>query len=63
MHLAQWQALKAAGGPSTNYSMDAVAGMLLIYCIVVPQACIQPTTFLYSAADLKWVTHFKSAAE
>ncbi|KAL3155847.1 hypothetical protein ABBQ32_012857 [Trebouxia sp. C0010 RCD-2024] len=26
MHLAQWQSMKAAGGPSTNYSMEAVAG-------------------------------------
>lgn len=26
LHLAQWRALLAAGGPSTNYSMDAVAG-------------------------------------
>lgn len=26
LHLAQWRALEAAGGPSTNYSMEAVAG-------------------------------------
>lgn len=26
LHLAQWRALKAAGGPTANYSMEAVAG-------------------------------------
>ena len=26
LHLAQWRALKAAGGPISNYSMKAVAG-------------------------------------